>query len=84
MPDNVIDSDIDAEITEEEAHQRYAAVVADYLVKITPSNWWDAEIVENAANNLQMRIAETDMFYEPFFFMSVREKDNGNSFWAEV
>ena len=62
MPGNVIDSDIDAEIPTEEAHKRYAAVAADYLVRVTPSVWWEVDEINAASSSLEARLVETEAF----------------------
>ena len=85
MPNNVVEDDIDAEIPNDEAHLRYAQVVSEYLIKVTPATWWDRSVIDDVTASLKRRVVDTEIFYEPFKFMDEREKnDDGNSFWAEV
>lgn len=45
MPESVTNPDIDAEVSDEEAHRRYGAVAADFIVRVTPRG----EVLEKLA-----------------------------------
>jgi len=85
MPESVVDNDIDAELTEEEAHMNYGVRVADWLVLNTAvhtSHKWPG-MVQTAQKNFEDYEKETEEFLAPFFAMHRQEQDGGISPFTE-
>ena len=65
MSEAVQETDIPAELTEEEAHKVYGEVSAQFLVINTPSDWWDSAEVATAKTFLDTVRDETLSFIYP-------------------
>ena len=65
MSEAVQETDIPAELTEEEAHKVYGEVSAQFLVVNTPSEWWGSTEVSNAQTFLDTVRDETLSFISP-------------------
>jgi len=72
VPESVIENDIDAELSESDAHKNYAVRVADWLNLVTPAS--DEELQTSLANYIVYE-AETFEFLQPFFAMHRAEQD---------
>ncbi len=75
MPEVVIENDIDAEVSNEEAHRRYAAAAVAFAVD-QHAELFDAQTVSNQRQALGAMQAYTADYLEPFNQMKLLE-DNG-------
>jgi len=78
IPEDVIDNDIDPELTEEEAHQGYAVRVADWIcLQALELGIMSADVAVPAVVNFTRYEQETTNFLEPFNLALAREQEGG-------
>ena len=79
MSPNVLESDIDPVISQEEAHARYAEAAVSFMVTAhTVSDEFAEDIVGQELSVLAGLYAFTEVFVEPFNQLEGLEDVNGN------
>jgi len=78
IPEDVIDNDIDPELTEAEAHQEYGVRVADWIcLQALELGIMSADVAVPAVVNFTRYEQETTNFLEPFNLALAREQEGG-------